>query len=210
MWLIGATIIFVWACIYASMRFKVFFDRITYYVTTSKMWYVKNMRKYKGIIKTAIDFLVFWVIFIWNDGCVSKFLTDGGYRIYMHVKRFCISIGRYLLELWNILVMLSPFGREIAQIPEFRYCLIIGSICVAMALVIFAYILADEFNWFISWFISPIAAFSMWYIFYFACLWLGVYLIPVWFYFFGLIASVILGGVSFAIVMFLLFLLFDF
>lgn len=169
--------------------------------TLSKIWYQKNMGKYKGILKTAITFIVFWIIFEWKDGFVIGFLSQWIRPTYSHIKTFGLSCKKFLLALWDSVVMLSPFGRDMAQNPEFRYCLIIGTICVVLAFVFYLYALKDEFNWFSSLLLSPIAAISMWYLFYAFCDVMNIYKISVCFHLFALLASVLLSLFCFFIVL---------
>ena len=70
-------ILFVYFSISVSVKRKMLCDRLRYYVTLYKIWYVKCMGKYRGIIKTVINFIVFWIVFLWNDGVIISGLSKG-------------------------------------------------------------------------------------------------------------------------------------
>lgn len=188
-------------CINALTKCRILKDRVSYVFTLCRIWYEKYMGKYKGIIKTIIDFFVFWLVFEWKNGLVIDFLSESIGPAHAHLKAFFTSGGNLLAVLWGCLVTLSPFGRDMAQNPEFRYCLVIGTVCVALAFAFYLYGLNDEFNWFISLLLSSIAAFSMWYLFYFMCLLLCVYKISFWFHVLAFLASVVLSLISFGIIL---------
>ena len=188
-------------CIIALTKCRIIKDRIPYFLTLCMIRIEKIMGKYKGIVKTIIDFLVFWAVFKWKDGFIAVFVSEKIKTIHTHIKLLFLSCENDLAQLWGAFVEFSPFGQDIAQNPEFRYCLIIGTVCVVLAFVFFLYGLKDAWNWFWSIMISPIAAISMWYIFFQLCCLTNIYKIPLWFHAIAFVASVGLGFISFIIVL---------
>lgn len=191
-----------WVLIYIGKKQKLLHDQIRYLVTTYKIWYVQKMGKYKGLIKTAVDFLVFWVLFVWDDGIVAEHVKKLIVAFFTGVKDVLQSLWTFLESMWEIVVFLSPFGREMVGNPQFMYCVVIASIWVAVAFFIFACVLLDEYNWFASIFMTPVMCFAMWYLSYFACSFFKVYLIPFWFHVLAFVATSVISVISFVLILF--------
>lgn len=197
-------ILFVYFSISVSVKRKMLCDRLRYYVTLYKIWYVKCMGKYRGIIKTVINFIVFWIVFLWNDGVIISGLSKGIKDFLNLAKDFEGIVSEYWVKLKDTFIYLSPYGREVAQNEQFQYCLIFGSVIALVSFLVYLFALQDEYNWLISIIVSPLASFAMWYLFYFACLFLKVYAITAYFYLWASILSILIAVGSFLIITFIL------
>lgn len=201
-------ILLVFCSISFSLKCKILRDNFRYCVTIYKMWYVKCMGKYKGIIKTTIDFVVFWVVFLWNDGCIFSESAKGISTLFGLLKDFGGVILEYYLKFKDIFIYLSPYGREAAHNEQFQYCLIFGSVIAAVSFLVYLFTLQDEYNWFLGIIVSPIASFAVWYLFYFVCYFFKVYTITAYFYLWASIISILIAVISFSIITFILTLFF--
>lgn len=109
------------------------------------------------LIRIVGDFVVFWLIFLWNDGLVweriSAIAHGVGFGAWIGgiweliealVGWIWHMICVMMVNLWQWLVFLSPYSREAALDPRFLYCLHWCSGVAALAAVMFIYILADD------------------------------------------------------------------
>ena len=90
----------------------------------------KIMKKHRTIIHFTADLFLFWLIFEWNGGFIINY-----------VKPFVMNAAQtgwhWLQIAWNYFVYLSPFGRNMAAVPNFKYALIVCTICTFIACLVF-------------------------------------------------------------------------
>ena len=83
----------------------------------------KIMKKHRTIIHFTADLFLFWLIFEWNGGFIINY-----------VKPFVMNAAQtgwhWLQIAWNYFVYLSPFGRNMAAVPNFKYALIVCNLYV--------------------------------------------------------------------------------
>ena len=88
------------------------------------------MKKHRTIIHFTADLFLFWLIFEWNGGFIINY-----------VKPFVMNASQtgwhWLQIAWNYFVYLSPFGRNMAAVPNFKYALIVCTICTFIACLVF-------------------------------------------------------------------------
>lgn len=133
----------------------------------------------RWLIRTTIDLVVFWVVWIWNDGTVWLRIKDlwikGKARV-AEIGTSILAVGQKAVE---AIVYITPFGREAAADADFRYCLIVFTICVAISCVLFIHLMKGLTGTVTNVILCTIAAFAMWYVCFGVCFLLV--LIPFWF-----------------------------
>lgn len=154
-------------------------------------------RKFRWIFRTAFDFSLFWMIFEWKDGVILGYVKgwwNDCSQWLQTVKDIWITL---LGKVGVFLIFLTPFGRHLASNPSIRYCLIVGTICVGIAFIIYIIILKDEMGGVANFAFSSTGAMCMWY----ACYGISflVAKIPIYFQLLAAIAMILVSGVLFLI-----------
>lgn len=151
--------------------------------------------RFRWIIRTAVDFVVFWFVFEWHEGIIWGYIKFGWLWVLDKLKVAGAAIKTIGVKVFSFICMvasgigfITPFGRNAAENSDFRYCLIVCTICVVISLIIFFVILSDEVSWFVSGIISVVASFAMWYSSFGMCF--LIVKIPIAFKILALIASV--------------------
>lgn len=126
---------------------------------------------------------------VWKYSTVRKhyYLTKSNVKgaktqlfLYFHFKvlpnaLIVLKMIGVLAVLWmayqwrDFIVFLTPFGRKAAAIPEFRYCLIICSVCVAIAFFLYIIIWYEAHDLLPSIVVAAILSIGMWYACFGAC-----------------------------------------
>lgn len=154
-------------------------------------------RKFRWIFRTAFDFSLFWMIFEWKDGVILGYI-----KVWWND---CLQWLQTVKEIWitllgrggAFLIYLTPFGRRLASNPSIRYCLIVGTICVGIAFIIYIISLKDEVGNVANFIFSSIGAMCMWY----ACYGISLLVakIPIYFQVLAAIAMILASIVLFLI-----------
>lgn len=164
-------------------------------------------RNFRWIFKTAFDFSLFWMLFEWEDGVILGYIKvwwNVCSRWFQSVKEIWITL---LGKAGAFLMFLTPFGRNFAYSPSIRYCLIVGTICVGIAFVLYIIIFKDEMGNLENFVFLSTGAMCMWY----ACYGISflVARIPIYFQVLAAIAMILASIVLFLIFGIVLAIIFD-
>lgn len=168
------------------------------------------------LIRVAVDFAVFWWIFLWNDGIVWErvsSITDGVpfgewiaglWGVIPTVLGLAWGwISVILKNFWHLLVFLSPYSREAALDPQFLYCLhwCSGTAALAAAVFLYSFIVETDLGILRSVLLGLLMAAAVWYAGFGVCFLLVK--IAVWFHVLAALGAVL----ACALAAFLLFLI---
>lgn len=161
-------------------------------------------KKILGVLLRSVgDFIVFWWIFLWNDGVVWERVISisqgvpvgewfvGLWNMIPELVGWVWSwIWVILKNLWHLLVFLSPYSRDAALDPQFLYCLhwCSGAAALAAAVFIYSFIVDTDFGVVRSSLMGGAMGAAVWYAGFGVCFLLVK--IPVWFYVLSAIGAV--------------------
>lgn len=175
------------------------------------------------ILRICIDFLFFWFVLIWKDGIVLQRLLSLWEQVQDLLDQAWISIQEIpnlLIHLWDriilfldwlvqIIVFLSPYGREPSLNPIFRYCLDWCSWSIVFCcILLFLFLCTIDFSGSESFFAAIFFGIIAWYPCYFACH--LIILIPLYFNILAAICCVVTSAIIFILTTFISLLLFDY
>lgn len=152
----------------------------------------------KQLIRTAIDFIIFFFVFLWKEGCVWDWIlskiTPANVWIAKLFKYFQLGLHvvvSFFQQVIEQIIFLTPFGRAEVENPNFRYALIICTVCTGIGLLYNIETITDEFPDTIvcDVILSVVLSIGMWYGCYGVCHW--IVKIPVFYHVLAFIAAVL-------------------
>ena len=167
-----------------------------------------SFRKFRQILKTAFDFTLFWMIFEWENGVIWEYIKEH-WNYFTQWFQSSKDILIITLEKMNIfLISISPPGIYLASNPSVQYCLIISTICVVIAFIIYYAIFEEDVGISTNFILSFAGASCMWY----ACYGISTIVsnISICFHFLAALCMIATSVVLFFILAILLVLIKDF
>lgn len=122
------------------------------------------MKKYRWLVQFVVDIFIFWLVFEWNDSVII-----GAIKSCLHLGASYLKT--WLISGWDILYEWSPYGRDIAQDPKFRFALNACTICALLGTgAIIGLVSATKKRlWILKGLAIVLTFFAMWYVLYTIC-----------------------------------------
>lgn len=165
-------------------------------------WGVGIIERFKMTIKTLVDFILFWILFEWKDGVFITYLKELWLELWEVLQKIGTIFYHFLEKVSSFFIFITPFGRKAAENSDFRYCLIVCSIWVGIALVLFIGTLWNTIDALENIIISLVMAFIMWYVCFGFCY--LIVLIPIYFKILAAIACSIISFIVFVCIGFII------
>lgn len=164
----------------------------------------------KQIIRSAIDFIIFFFVFLWKEGCVWDWILSKISRANIWIEKLFkyFQLGLYVTvsffqQVIEQIIFLTPFGRAETEKPNFQYALIICTICTVIGFIANIEEITDEFPDTIvcNVILSVVLSIGMWYGCFGVCHW--IVKISVFYHILAFIAAVFSSFIVWIVVMFI-------
>lgn len=187
-------------CLFRSKLLGVF---TRYKIVIMAKFIVKN----RTFLQFVIDFILFWLVFIWNRGIIFQAILDFIRPLRNEALTWARNTDLCNMTDWNewsiIFLYLSPYGRLTIVDSKFLYALNISTVCSAICLILYLIIIHDMDKRHRIWKMAIVGGVSgtvTWYAGYFLCD--IITKIPIFYYQFAAVATVISYIVIFFLVIF--------
>ena len=192
-------------------KFKCYVWKASALLIIIKVRIILHMNKsLKQLIRTAIDFIIFFFVFLWKEGCVWDWILSKISHVNIWIEKLFkyFQLGLYVTvsffqQVIEQIIFLTPFGRAEAENPNFQYALIICTICTVIGLIANIEEITDEFPDTIvcDVILSVVLSIGMWYGCFGVCHW--IVKISVFYHILAFIAAVFSSFIVWIVVMFI-------